>query len=82
VAKKVQVALGDHEYGEIERLARERGISVSEWVQQAIDVARREESSGDLARKLAAVHAAARHNSPTGDIENMLAEIERGYLSD
>jgi hypothetical protein len=82
VAKKMHVALGDHEYGEIERLARERGISVSEWVQQAIDVARREESSGDLARKLAAVRAAARHNSPTGDIENMLTEIERGYLSD
>jgi hypothetical protein len=82
VAKKLHVALGDHEYREIERLARERGISVGEWVQQGIDVARREESSGDLARKLAAVRAAAGHNSPTGDIENMLAEIERGYSSD
>ena len=82
MAKNVHVALGDREYGEIERLARERGISISEWVQQAIDVARREESSGELARKLAAVRAAARHNSPTADIETMLAEIERGYLSD
>jgi hypothetical protein len=82
VAKNLHIALGDHEYGEIEHLARERGISVSEGVQQAIGVARREESSGDLARKLAAVRAAARHNCPTGDIETMLAEIQRGYLSD
>jgi ribbon-helix-helix CopG family protein len=82
VAKKLHLALGDHEYRQIERLARERGISVSEWVEQAIDVARREESSGDSARKLAAVRAAVRHCSPTGDIENMLAEIERGYSSD
>lgn len=82
MSKSVNVAVGDHEYGEIERLARERGISVNDWRQQAIDVARREESSGDLARKLAAVRSAARHNSPTGDIETMLAEIEQGYLSD
>jgi hypothetical protein len=30
-------------------------------------------------KKLAAIRAAARHESPTSDIDTMLAEIERGY---
>jgi transposase len=40
---------------------------------------RRDRSSSDRARKLAAVRAAARHSFPTADIDEMLAEIGRGY---
>ncbi|MGA8430435.1 MAG: hypothetical protein WB729_11485 [Candidatus Sulfotelmatobacter sp.] len=80
MAKKLRVILRDDEYHEIELMARAREISVAEWLQQAIDVARREESSGDLARKLAAVRRAAQYNLPTGEIDTMLAEIERGYV--
>jgi hypothetical protein len=32
-----------------------------------------------VGKKLAAIRAAARHESPTSDIDTMLAEIERGY---
>jgi hypothetical protein len=32
--------------------------------------------------KLAAVSRAAEHSFPTADIDQMLAEIERGYLAD
>jgi len=36
----------------------------------------------DLKKKLAAIRAAAEYQFPAPDIETMLAEIERGYLSD
>ena len=35
---------------------------------------------GDVSKKLEAIRAAAKHEFPTGDIEDMLAEIEQGYL--
>lgn len=46
-----------------------------EWVRQALRAA----PEGDPKKKLAAVRAAARHEFPTADIGQMLAEIERGY---
>jgi hypothetical protein len=81
MAKKLCVALRDGEYREIERIALARQISVADWVRQAIEVARWEEGSGEVERKLSAIRAAARHELPTGDIDTMLAEIERGYIS-
>lgn len=35
---------------------------------------------GDSERKLASVRAAAAHAFPSGDVDDMLAEIERGYV--
>lgn len=35
-----------------------------------------------VAKKLAAIRAAAKHHFPTGDIGSMLREIKRGYGSD
>jgi len=81
MAKRLQVILRDPDYREIQRMARSRHMSMAEWVRQALDVARRREPVHDTAKKLAAVRAAVQHNGPTADIEVMLAEIERGYLS-
>ena len=39
------------------------------------------EPAVDAERKLAALRAATKHSFPTGDIEQMTAEIERGYQS-
>jgi hypothetical protein len=81
MAKRLQVILQDPDYREIQRVARSRHMSIAEWVRQALDLARRREPVQDTAKKLAAVRAAVQHNGPTGDIEVILAEIERGYLS-
>jgi hypothetical protein len=54
-------------------------MSIAEWVRQALANARRREPVGDVGKKLEAIRAAARHESPTGDIDTMLAEIEQGY---
>jgi len=73
------VLFGDDEFEELKRIAREQGLTLSEWARQALRSARAERSQGDRARKLAAVRAAVRHSFPVGDIETMLEEIERGY---
>lgn len=81
MAKRLQVILQDPEYREIQLVARSRRMSIAEWVRQALKLARRREPVGDVEKKIAAIRAAARHESPTPDIDTMLAEIERGYSS-
>jgi len=81
MAKRLQVILQDPDYRDIQRMARSRRMSIAEWVRQALDLARRREPVHDTAKKLAVVRAAVQHNGPTADIQVMLAEIERGYLS-
>lgn len=81
MSKRLQVILQDPEYREIQRMARSRHMSIAEWVRQTLAHSRRQESLGDVEKKLAAVRAAVQHDAPTADIETMLAEIEQGYLS-
>lgn len=79
MAKRLQVILRDPEYREIQRVAKSRRMSIAEWVRQALELARRREPSNDAGKKLDAVRAAARHSFPSGDIDQILAEIESGY---
>lgn len=81
MTKRLQVLLPDPEYREIQRIARSRRISIAQWVRQALHAAKREEPLGDASKKLEALRAAAKFEFPTADIEQMLAEIEQGYLS-
>ena len=79
MTKRLQVILQDPEYRAIQRAARAQHLSIAAWVRQALAAARRREPLGDPGKKLDVVRAAARHAYPTADIEDMLAEIERGY---
>jgi hypothetical protein len=74
-----QVLLADPDYREIQRVARSRRMSVAEWVRQALDIARRQEPVGAIGKKLDSIHIAVRHEFPSGDMEDILAEIESGY---
>ena len=71
--------MDEQELEAIRAAALERGMSVSEWVRVTLHEARRKRSGGDADRKLAAIRAADRHAYPTADIDDMVAEIERGY---
>jgi hypothetical protein len=79
MSKRLQVLLPDAELREIERAARAQQLTVAEWVRQALRAARRREPRGDAGRKLAVVRSAARYAFPTASIDQMLAEIEKGY---
>jgi len=81
MAKRLQVILRDPEYREIRRMASSRHMSIAEWVRQALELARRREPTTDVGKKLEAIRAAVRYDFPSGDIADMLAEIESGYGS-
>lgn len=82
MSKRLQVLLEEEELAEIQSIARRNRMTVAEWVRQTLRAARRVESGADPARKLEAVRDAARHSFPTGDIDQVLMEIESGYQAD
>ncbi len=57
-------------------------MTVAEWVRQALREAKAQEPVRDVAEKLAAIRRAVQYSFPSGDISQMLEEIERGYLAD
>ena len=79
MSKRLQVLLNEPEIREIQRAARAKRMTVAEWVRGALRDARRREPIGDVAEKIAAIRRAAQHSFPSPDIEQMLAEIEKGY---
>lgn len=78
---RLQVVVENAELEAIRAAARDRGMTVSEWVRESLREARRRVSGGDAKRKLEAIRAADRHAYPTADIDQMVAEINRGYGS-
>lgn len=77
MAQSIQIVLDDTEFQELQKIADRQQMPVADWVRQALGLVRPRRPS-TMDRKLEAVHAAARHSFPTGDIDQMLAEIERG----
>lgn len=82
MSKRLQVVLEDGEMRAIRTIAKRRRMTVAEWVRQVLRSARREEPTSDPRRKMEVLHSSVRHTFPSGDIQQMLAEIERGYLAD
>ena len=80
MAKRLQVILQDAEYREVQGAARARRLSITEWVRQSLAAARRQQPEGSVAKKLDALRIATQYDFPVGDIDQMLAEIEVGYL--
>ena len=80
MSKRLQVLFEEDELEEIRRVARARRMTVAEWVRQSLRRARRDQSPGDVEAKRRALDRALQHSFPSGDIDSMLDEIERGYL--
>ena len=79
MSKRLQVVIDEQEYRLLERQAREAHLSLGEWVRQQLRKSQIEVSRRTAAQKLAAIARAGKHSFPSGSIEKMLAEIERGY---
>jgi hypothetical protein len=82
MSKRLQVVMADAELRGYERAARAKGMSLSEWTRAALRRARDAEPVTSPDKKLSAIRAASRHQFPAPDIDQMLAEIERGYGQD
>ncbi len=72
--------IDDAEYRRLQQVAKRKQMTISEWARHALRVAAAEEPTGSGDKKLAVIRAAARRAAPTADIEQMLAEIESGYV--
>ena len=81
MSKRLQVLLDEEEFDRLRMTARAEGVTVSEHVRALIRRDQRDRPSKDVERKLAAIREATKLNFPTADIEEILADIERGYLS-
>lgn len=79
MTKRLQVLLDDEELAEFQRLARRRRMTTADWVRTSLRAAREAEGGADVGQKLAAIRRAVRHEFPTGEVDEVLAEIERGY---
>lgn len=79
MSERLQVVVETAELRRFQRAAKSGGLTLAEWVRQALRRAERDSSSGDPGKKLAAVRTATRNAFPAPDIGEMLDEIERGY---
>ncbi len=68
----------DDEYRAVVRTARRRGRPVAEIVRESLRRTLAEQDRPDPARRIAAVLRFARFEGPTGSIDELLSEIERG----
>ncbi len=81
MTKRLQVLLDEDEFDEIKAAAKLERQTMSEWVRQRLRRGRIMRAPGadlDTQAKLRAIDEASRHSFPTCDIEQMLAEIEKG----
>ena len=82
MTKRLQVLLDETELEDIQKMARQQQMTVAEWDRQVLRRALQGQSRIDAEIKLDATRRAVGHSFPVGDIEQMLGEIEKGYLSD
>ena len=75
--------LSDREFRTIQRLATLDNLPTAEWVRRRLLEGAVPSARPDTASRLAAIHDAYLQTStvPAPDIEQMLEEIERGYLA-
>jgi hypothetical protein len=83
MSKRLQVVVRDDDMERYARTADAAGLTLSEWVRQALRVAELERSSSDVEAKLALIRKAASYNFPAEpDIDTLLAEMEAARLAD
>lgn len=80
MSKRLQVLLEPREYRGFQQLAKQAGLSLGEWVRQALRRMAGSKPRKTPEEKRAAIQRALQYNCPSGDIEQILAEIESGYL--
>ncbi len=80
MSKRLQVLFEEEELEQIRGMARRNHMTVAEWVRQSLRRSMEEEPRTEVETKLAAIEEAFAHEFPAGDIDQMLSEIESGYL--
>jgi len=78
MTKRLQVLLEDDQLARVREAAQRRQLTTAEWVRQSLRATLDDERSLGVSDKLEALALASRYSFPTGDIDQMLVEIETG----
>lgn len=81
MSKRLQVLLDPKEYKMYQNIAKKSGVSLGKWVRDCLRKFANEYSSKSPRQKLKSIRLSSFHKFPTGDIDQILSEIEEGYLS-
>ncbi len=76
-AKRCQITLEDDEFADIERIAGRRNMTVEQWIEETVRLAR-SDYHARVRRIEKVIKETSQLNFPTADIEQMLQEIEAG----
>jgi hypothetical protein len=79
MTKRLQVLFEDDELADIQRLAKRQRKTTAAWVRDALRAARASEEFAEPEPKLRAIREALAYAYPTGEIGELLVDIERGY---
>jgi hypothetical protein len=82
MSKRLQVIIEEDELEAIQKIARQKHVSVAEWVRQTLRSACQAQPSTDPKKKLESIREAVTNSFPTSDIGQMLGEIESGYSAE
>lgn len=80
MTRRLQVLFEDEELVAMQRLAKRRRQTTAAWVRDTLRAARAAQEYPNPEPKLRAIREALSHDYPTGDIDTINADIERGYL--
>lgn len=68
------------EYKQFQSLAEARGLSLGEWVRQTLRRFALSASAKGPQAKINSIRRASQLHYPSGEMEQILADIEKGYL--
>ena len=80
MTKRLQVLFDDDELAEIQHLAKQERKTTATWVREQLRAARAAATTPDAEPKLRAIREATTYAFPVGDIDELLADIERGSI--
>jgi hypothetical protein len=82
MVKRLQVLLEEDELRTIQATARRHRLTTAAWVRRSLRESIEREPRPDARAKLQTVRNASGHAFPVGEIDDILADIERGYADD
>ena len=78
MSKRLQVVISSDELKALRHAALREGLTLSEWARRVLRRAQQAQAGPTPDQKLRALDQALRCGHPTGDIDQMLSEVERG----
>ena len=82
MSTRLQVIMDADELKGYREAAHREGLGLSQWVRLRLREAKRNGPAKRAERRLRAIRVAASYSFPTGDIDQMLAEIEAGRTAE